>query len=191
MSKRVLLLVLCLACALSWGELALLVLTASPDDSANRVAFFVLLFVAVLLSGAMVTYWLSYRLNLYRLHRGDPALSFLQALPVASLVTTIAYLQSLRDLNLAIAMILAVIAGLAEYILLPKAAGRDYVRRSLCRLPRTVTTAARQQARALAKGRRYKLEPPADKSGGKIIDLAKVRARKKDQTRDSGWKSKN
>ena len=103
-----------------WLSLGLVVVWTGPEPLLSRVLFFVLLFVTTLATGSLVSYGLGSRLFALKRDRGRIGLSLAQGLPVCFAVTFAAWLQSLRLLGWANALILVSLLGVLEYVLMPK-----------------------------------------------------------------------
>ncbi|MDO8691300.1 MAG: hypothetical protein Q7R39_15040 [Dehalococcoidia bacterium] len=103
-----------------WLSLGLVVVWTGPEPLLSRVLFFVLLFVTTLATASLVSYALGSRLFALKRDRGRIGLSLAQGLPVCFAVTFAAWLQSLRLLGWANAVILVSLLGVLEYVLMPK-----------------------------------------------------------------------
>ena len=103
-----------------WLSLGLVVVWTGPEPLLSRVLFFVLLFVTTLATASLVSYWLGSRFFALKRDRGRIGLSLAQGLPVSFAVTFAAWLQSLRLLGWANAVILVSLLGVLEYVLMPK-----------------------------------------------------------------------
>ncbi|MDP2662713.1 MAG: hypothetical protein Q8R28_18515 [Dehalococcoidia bacterium] len=102
-----------------WLSLGLVVVWTGPEPLLSRVLFFVLLFVTTLATASLVSYGLGSRLFALKRDRGRIGLSLAQGLPVCFAVTFAAWLQSLRLLGWANALILVSLLGVLEYVLMP------------------------------------------------------------------------
>ena len=106
----------------SWGAVGCLIVLTAPDLWAWRLAFFLLLFVSLLLSSGLVAYGLSFLLFSSQRHCGNLPQALLVGAPVAFMLSLATWLQSLRLLSWAVALIMLGILGVLEFLLLPRGA---------------------------------------------------------------------
>ncbi len=109
----------------SWLALGFLVAATNPEPLASRVLFFAFFVAATTLSAALLAYWLSLRLFSLKRNRGNWRRCLLLGLPLGGLSLVIGLLQSLRMVNLTALILLVAMAGIVEFILLPREPGPE------------------------------------------------------------------
>lgn len=105
-------------CVLSWLGLAYVVYTRDPGLVANRLAFLVLLFVALLTTFSPVAHFLHFRFTPRRTYRGDLRRSFREGGLAALFLTLCAWLQMGQALNWINSLLLLSALALIEVLIL-------------------------------------------------------------------------
>lgn len=95
----------------------------SPALVWHQLAFFVSWVLAWWGTLAIVAWGMSLKLFVQRRYRGSVSFALRQGLPPALVLGALAWLQSLRAISLAMAVILVGLALIAEFLLWPRGAG--------------------------------------------------------------------
>lgn len=118
--RRALEALLVLVAAVAVAGILWLIVFAGPEDGANEILFFVLLFFSTSSVTAIAAYRLSFRLFALKRNQGNFGRATMQGFAFGLLITAVAWLQALRMLTWEAGLVLTGIVLLMELLLLPR-----------------------------------------------------------------------